>query len=246
AAAVLAGLLWSATRSDAGPAARGGEAQRIEFRGARYLVFTAELERDSVHLLWRDAAGNRFGSLGAVREHLAARGRRVRFAMNAGMFDPQYRPVGLHVEDGRELTELNLRDSTGNFYLKPNGVFLIAGKRARIVASPALATGTGVDLATQSGPLLVQRGGLHPRLSPASRNRFVRNGVGVIGPTRVVFAISEEPVTFHDFAVFFRDALGCADALFLDGAISKAYAPGLGKNEDAGDFAGILAVTRGE
>jgi uncharacterized protein YigE (DUF2233 family) len=56
--------------------------------------------------------------------------------------------------------------------------------------------------------------------------------VGVSTPGQVHFAISEEPVNFHDFARFFRDRLGCADALFLDGgSASGLYAPELGRND---------------
>jgi hypothetical protein len=81
--------------------------------------------------------------------------------------------------------------------------------------------------AMQSGPILVTNGRIHPRFIPGYHSRHIRNGVGVDGDGRVVFAISNQPVNFHDFATLFRDALDCPDALYLDGSISEMYAPEL-------------------
>jgi prepilin-type processing-associated H-X9-DG protein len=55
----------------------------------------------------------------------------------------------------------------------------------------------------------------------------IRNGIGVKDQHTVVFAISDDPVTFSTFARLFRDHLGCANALFLDGSVSSLYAPAL-------------------
>jgi uncharacterized protein YigE (DUF2233 family) len=52
-------------------------------------------------------------------------------------------------------------------------------------------------------------------------------------------------VNFNDFALFFRDSLGCRNALFLDGgAASGLYAPGLGRNDAPGHggYGPIMAV----
>jgi uncharacterized protein YigE (DUF2233 family) len=71
----------------------------------------------------------------------------------------------------------------------------------------------------------------------------VRNGVGVVSSERVVLVISREPVSLHGFATFFRDKLGCRDALYLDGAISGMWAPGLGREDaDCGPFAAFVVV----
>jgi uncharacterized protein YigE (DUF2233 family) len=66
--------------------------------------------------------------------------------------------------------------------------------------------------------------------------------VGVQSSDRVVFAISREPVTFFEFATLFLDRLGCPNALYLDGEISRFYIPGRPDQQD-GEFAGMLAVT---
>jgi uncharacterized protein YigE (DUF2233 family) len=38
---------------------------------------------------------------------------------------------------------------------------------------------------------------------------------------RVVFVLAETPINMSEFRVALRDAFGCTDALYLDGAISE-------------------------
>ena len=74
----------------------------------------------------------------------------------------------------------------------------------------------------------------------------MRNGVGVRADGSVVFAIADSPVTFHQFAVAFRDTLRCRDAMFLDGAISQFYAgPGTRLPPPSQEFAAVFVVTEG-
>ena len=80
--------------------------------------------------------------------------------------------------------------------------------------------------------MLVIDGALHPRFLPDSTSRFVRNGVGTTADgSRAVFVISNSPVTFHEFGTLFRDHLGLPNALFLDGNISRLYAPEIGRRD---------------
>ncbi len=116
----------------------------------------------------------------------------------------------------------------GNFHMKPNGVFFIAGGKAGVMETGQfLRRGIAPELATQSGPMLVINNRLHPRFPAEGVSRKVRNGVGVRDGDRIVFAISEGPVTFTDFARLFRDRLATPNALFLDGSVSSLAAPGL-------------------
>lgn len=190
---------------------------------ATYTVIDVDLAHDRLALFLDDEAQQPFLSLRRLDAWLQRRGQRLRWGMNAGMFHPGFAPVGLFVADGIERSPLDSGDGAGNFYLKPNGVFLVGADGARIVESSRYAAvSAGVRLATQSGPLLVQHGVLHPRLDPASRSRHVRNGVGICAG-RVRFVISEQPVTLHAFASHFRDVLQCSDALYLDGSVSSVY-----------------------
>jgi uncharacterized protein YigE (DUF2233 family) len=164
--------------------------------------------------------------------------------MNAGMYREDFSPVGLYVEKGKKLRPLNLASGSGNFCLKPNGVFAITKSGARLVESshyPAIRAST--SLATQSGPMLVINGHLHPKFSSTSQSRLFRNGVGVVSSRKVVFAITEDPVNFHEFATFFRDRLKCQNALYLDGSISSLYAPALKRNDRFVELGPMIGVT---
>lgn len=172
------------------------------------------------------------GSFAAVNAQLAAEGKTLGFAMNAGMYHPDRAPVGLLIEDGQEQSEIVTAEGPGNFGLLPNGVFCI-GDRFSVIESRAFAQRPpACRYATQSGPMLVLGGALHPRLIPDSDSTYIRNGVGVSADgSRAVFAISDGRVNFHRFARFFRDALGLPDALYFDGKISRLYAPAIRRND---------------
>jgi len=100
--------------------------------------------------------------------------------------------------------------------------------------------------ATQSGPMLVIDGRIHPAFIPDSDSHKIRNGVGVSGDGRIIwFALSRRPVNFHTFARLFRDCLKTPNALFLDGTISQMWSPE--KRRLSFHPAGpIIAVTRRE
>lgn len=147
------------------------------------------------------------------------------FAMNAGMYHEDFSPVGLYVEDGREIAPLNIADAPGNFFMKPNGVFFVTkdGKTGVLATTAYAAARPDVAYATQSGPMLVIDGHIHPRFELDGQSRYIRNGVGVDETGKAVFAISRGEVSLGKFARLYRDALGCRNALFFDGAVSALY-----------------------
>lgn len=173
-----------------------------------------------------------YGNFSVVEADLGANGQKLGFAMNAGMYRPDRAPVGLYIEDGKEISAIVTRDGPGNFGLLPNGVFCI-GDRFQVIESRRFdAERPTCRFATQSGPMLVIEGALHPDFLSASPSLNIRNGVGVTADgLRAYFVISNEPVNFHRFARFFRDALGLPNALYLDGSISRLYAPDLGRDD---------------
>jgi len=189
------------------------------------------VEADKLRLFWRDEQGRPLRRLDRLAAWLKGQGETLAFGMNAGMYHADASPVGLLVIEGRELAPLNLADGQGNFFLKPNGVFFIDAKGPHVVdAADYPALHAGVKLATQSGPLLLKQGQIHPALGPNSASRYIRNGVCAAG-SQGVFVISEKPVTLHEFASYFRDVLHCREALYLDGAVSSLYSPSLGRND---------------
>ncbi|AGU51309.1 hypothetical protein VAPA_1c42330 [Variovorax paradoxus B4] len=209
----------------------------------RYTVVKIDLRRERLELFLRDDSGVEFKRLDRLEAWLAARNRQLLFAMNAGMYHADFSPVGLLVQEGREVAPLNLAAGTGNFFLKPNGVFLVSDAGPRVVESSEYAAlpKEGVRLATQSGPLLLRRGVVHPAFIPDSDSRKIRNGVGVSGHT-AIFVISEQPVNFYEFALYFRDVLHCRDALYLDGTVSALHSPALRRTDFTRELGPILGV----
>jgi uncharacterized protein YigE (DUF2233 family) len=212
-----------------------------DFEGASYTLCEVTLADDL--RLFHSGPGGTYGSFRAVNQALEAEGATLGFAMNAGMYHRDLDPVGLYVEEGVEKTRLVTREGPGNFGLLPNGVFCW-GESFRVIESRAFkAEGPACRFATQSGPMLVVEGALHPRFLPTSDSRYIRNGVGVSADgQRAVFAISEDAVNFHSFARLFRDKLELTDALYFDGNISRLYAPEL-RRHDAGFPMGPIVGT---
>lgn len=198
--------------------------------------------RQDLRLFWQDGAGQPWRRLGRLAGGLGVQGRRLVFGMNAGMYHADLRPVGLLVLDGRELSPLNLGAGEGNFFLKPNGVFLVSAAGPRVVDTadyPQVAE--GVRWATQSGPMLVKDAAVNPQLRPGSASRHLRNGVRAQGAV-ALFVISERPVSLYEFATYFRDELHCRDALYLDGAVSSLYTAQPGRNTQVKDLGPLLGV----
>ncbi|HEY0115499.1 MAG TPA: phosphodiester glycosidase family protein [Allosphingosinicella sp.] len=216
----------------------------IEFEGSRFTACRYRRGEDRIELVL-DPGGRRLRSLAALQAHLGPRAEALRFAMNAGMYDRAGRPIGLYVEEGRERRAINTRNASGNFHLKPNGVFSVdADGRVAVTVSERFRGGAQVRWATQSGPMLVIDGALHPRFSENGASLHVRNGVGVADPDTAWFAISEEPVSFGRFARLFRDRLGCRNALFLDGAVSSLWDRPAGRLDAYPALGPLVAVFR--
>jgi uncharacterized protein YigE (DUF2233 family) len=165
----------------------------------------------------------------------------VAFAMNAGMFDDEGRPIGYTIVDGEEVKPLNLTDGSGNFHLKPNGVFIVTGAGGAMIApSDAIPVfRMAPQLESQSGPMLVINGKLHPGFAHDGESRYIRNGVGV-RDGRALFVITLDAVSMGKFARFFRDVLGTPDALYFDGAVSSLWSPADGRMDDFTDLGPMI------
>ncbi|TIS65231.1 phosphodiester glycosidase family protein [Mesorhizobium sp.] len=199
-----------------------GPCRDLNFEAIPYIVCEIDVRSYDVAVFHAGADGKVFGSLDKFDRAMSGEGRPVLLAMNAGMYHEDLTPVGLLVENGREMAPLNLADSEGNFFLKPNGVFLVRndGLAAVMETNAYAAAKSDVAFATQSGPMLVIDGRLHPRFEANGTSRHIRNGVGVRDEDTVVLAISRSQVSLGSFARLFRDALHCPNALFFDGVVS--------------------------
>lgn len=192
----------------------------LVFEAANYVVCEIDTARYDLVLRRANSGGKAYGSLGAL-----AKAEPFLLAMNAGMYHEDMSPVGLHIEDGVEQAPLNLEDAPGNFFMKPNGVFYVGrdGSAGVMETSAFGASPLEPVLATQSGPMLVIDGKMHPRFEENGASRHIRNGVGADGGRRVVLAISRQPVSLGSFSRLFRNELGIRNALFFDGAISALH-----------------------
>jgi uncharacterized protein YigE (DUF2233 family) len=206
-----------------------------------------DLTSEQLRLFWRDGAGQPYRQFSALRDALEKQGSKLLFAVNAGMYRPDFSPLGLFVADGQELVPLNRHIGSGNFSQQPNGVFLIDGNSARVLSTDDYGQEKPrAAFATQSGPMLVHAGEITTSevMNPKSLSRKIRNGVCAPSPNQVVFVNSEEPVTFYEFAGFFRDHLRCREALYLDGSVSSLYSPQLGRDDHWSDMGPMLGVVR--
>ena len=203
------------------------------FQGNSYSVCEVDLSTDTLGLFLYDADGAPYGYFNTLDKALNEAGKTLGFAMNAGMYHDDRAPVGYYLENGKELQRVISSDGPGNFGLLPNGVLCLGDARADVIETKRfIRDAPKCKSATQSGPMLVIDGKLHPKFLKDGTSRYVRNGVGTSADGKTAyFAISNSVVNFYDFGVFFRDHLKLPNALYFDGNISRMRAPDLGRND---------------
>ncbi|MEQ8479185.1 MAG: phosphodiester glycosidase family protein [Hoeflea sp.] len=216
------------------------------FEDARAILCVVDPSENALRLVYRADDAGVLGTVSKAAEHVrSGLARRERFvlAMNAGMYHADMEPVGLYVEAGIGIAPLNREDGFGNFFLKPNGVFFVRDDGSAGVMETDAYARAGIEpaFATQSGPMLLIDGAIHPRFLPDGTSKFIRNGVGVRADGMVVFAITRDKVSLGSFARLFRDVADCKNALFFDGAVSS-LALGGDMVVDSGEPAGPVAV----
>jgi uncharacterized protein YigE (DUF2233 family) len=220
------------------------EFSKLKVDGKSFTLCRIDVSKERLQLFLHDDSGQPFKRFESLSKWLDSKGKKLVFAMNAGMFDRNFLPVGLLISERKQTSPLNTSTGDGNFFLKPNGIFLLSDSGARVIeTSEYPSVRTSAILATQSGPLLLRENKIHPAFKPDSKNRLIRNGVGVSTDGTVLFVISEDPVNFHEFATLFRDKLHCADALYLDGVISSLHSSHLKRSDSRMDLGPILAIT---
>jgi len=220
------------------------------FEGTEYVICDVDVTRQMLRLFLYDSSGTRpYGYFNMLDAALREQGYALGFAANAGMYHSDRAPVGLYIEDGVMVQDVISSAGPGNFGLLPNGILCLRTGRADVFETQRyIAEAPGCTSATQSGPMLVIDGALHPRFLVDSTSLFIRNGVGTTADGTIAsFVISNGPVTFHSFGRFFRDHLGLQNALYFDGNISRLRAPELGRNDlGFGALGPIIGVVEGQ
>nr|WP_228420537.1 phosphodiester glycosidase family protein [Chryseobacterium arachidis] len=163
--------------------------------------------------------------------------------MNGGMFIENNIPKGLYIENFKTLVPIDTLKGEGNFYLQPNGIFYITkSNKYKIVSTENFKHHSNIKFATQSGPMLINKGKINSIFKQDSKNLNIRNGVGILKNGNPVFVMSKKEINFHNFALLFKN-LGCEQALYLDGFVSRTYFPEEKWIQEDGDFGIMIAVT---
>ena len=204
------------------------------------LSHTVDLKKQDLKFYWKNDAGKIMKSFKKLNSSLKTKNEKLVFAVNGGMYKTDHSPLGLYVEDGEKLSKVNrAKKGYGNFYMQPNGIFYITDSNTAVVCKTPDFKHEGVKYATQSGPMLLIDGKIHDKFKEGSRNLNIRNGVGILPNGSIVFGMSKDMINFHDFANYFK-SLGCENALYLDGFVSKTYLPSEGYNTLNGNFGVII------
>ena len=232
-----------------GTSAQAVTCTKVTFDETRYTICEVDARTEKMELFLRNDDGEIYGQFAPINRALAPQGEQLVFAMNAGMYHEDRSPVGHYVENGQEVMRVIANAGPGNFGLLPNGVFCLrAGRGDDIETRMFIEQEPDCEDATQSGPMLVIDGAMHPRFLPDGTSTFIRNGVGTSADGgRVVFAISDDPVNFYTFGRLFRDYLKVPNALYFDGNISRLYAIDLDRSDFGfalGPIVGVVESTK--
>lgn len=238
----------SASPSATAAPQRASACRAVEFEAVQLTHCIADPARHRIRTALAPDGGEPWRSLAAFAQALGENASDIAFATNAGMFDAEGRPIGYYVEDGERLKELNRASGSGNFHLAPNGVFFGGGGTWRVLPSDEFyaTVGNRPQFGTQSGPMLVAGGKLHPELQDDGPSTRIRNGVGVDAQGRAHFVISETPLSFGKLARFFRDELQTPNALYLDGGVSALWDPASDRLEKGAPIGPLLVVEHKE
>jgi len=218
-------------------------AKKVSYSDSRFISYVVDPKKQTLKLYLKDEKQQNFKSINNLKLWLEKKSQNLEFAMNAGMYKTDNSPQGLYIENQKELFPLDTASGNGNFYLKPNGVFYITKENVPFVcATEKIANKNTMKYATQSGPMLVIDGQIHPKFKKGSANLNIRNGVGILPNNTIIFAMSKEEISFYDFASYFK-SLGCKNALYLDGFVSRTYLPKENWLQVDGNFGVIVGVT---
>lgn len=208
------------------------------------LSYTVDCKTQEIQFYWKNDSGVILKSILNLKNYVEQKNKSLVFAMNAGMYNKDCSPQGLFIQRNKKLADLDTANGIGNFYLMPNGVFYISlDDIPHICQTKNFRDNGRIKYATQSGPMLLIEGNIHPSFKEGSVNLNIRNGVGILPDNRLVFAMSKKEINFYDFAQYFK-SLGCRNALYLDGFVSRTYLPEKKWIQTDGNFGVMIGITK--
>ena len=209
----------------------------------RFVSYIVNPKKQNLEFFWKNEKGEHFKNAENLISWLKSKNKKLLFSTNGGMYKKDNSPQGLYVENTITKSEIDALNGNGNFYLKPNGVFYLTTEKNPIICKTEdFVNNVKIKYATQSGPMLVIDGEIHTAFKKNSTNLNIRNGVGILPNNQIVFAISKKEINFYDFAEYFKN-LGCKNALYLDGFVSRTYLPEKNWKQIDGNFGVIIGVT---
>jgi uncharacterized protein YigE (DUF2233 family) len=210
----------------------------------RFITYVVNPKKENISFFYKNKKNENFSNAENLKNWLKTKKKELVFATNGGMYKKDHSPQGLYIEKNILISKIDTTSANGNFYLKPNGVFYITNdKKASICETTTFIENKNIAFATQSGPMLVIDGKIHTSFKENSTNLNIRNGVGILPNNQVVFAISKKEINFYDFADYFKK-IGCKNALYLDGFVSRTYLPEKNWKQSDGDFGVIIGITK--
>ncbi len=218
---------------------------KIDSKRFQVLSKTVDPAKQNIKLFWKNDKNKNYGNFQSLKTKIENEGQQLIFATNGGIYDKNHRPKGLYIENGIVLSKIDRKEEGyGNFYLNPNGIFYIThSEKAFIKTTKNIKDYNNVKYATQSGPMLVIDGNIHPKFAKGSKHTNIRNGVGILPNGNIIFAMSKEKVNLFDFASYFKEQ-GCDNALYLDGFVSKTFLPSKNWTQMDGNFGVIIGITQ--
>ncbi|MFM9987509.1 phosphodiester glycosidase family protein [Flavobacterium sp.] len=220
------------------------QSRKSEINDERFISYCANPKKQNIEFYLKNESNENFKNAENLKLWLKVKNKELLFATNAGMYKKDHSPQGLYIENKIEKVKIDTTSGNGNFYLKPNGVFYITtNKKPFICKSNEFVNNGNIKFATQSGPMLVINGEIHSAFKKESTNYNIRNGVGILPNDEIIFAMSKKEINFYEFAEYFKK-IGCKNALYLDGFVSRTYLPEKKWEQVDGDFGVIIGITK--
>ena len=211
---------------------------------AKFITYEVNFKTDKIKMYWKNDSGQILKSINYLKLFTETQKENLVFATNAGMYKIDNSPQGLFIQNTNLINGTDTSKGTGNFYLQPNGIFYITKDESAFIKTTAnFKMNNDIEYATQSGPMLIIENEINSIFNKTSTNLNIRNGVGITMDNKVTFAMSKTAISFYDFANYFK-SMGCVNALYLDGFVSRTYLPKKNWIQVDGNFGVMIGVTR--